>query len=89
MDVGLLFRHLCQTHTNVYAIYEVTDDEHGGGTKPTGSCSSLIPVLLTRLWCGWGMQSCSEESLRPCTLLGACSTTPAVLTPCSTTRAES
>ncbi len=35
MDVGLLFRHLCQTHTNVYAIYEVTDDEHGGGTKPT------------------------------------------------------
>ena len=43
MDVGLLFRHLCQTHTNVYAIYEVTDDEHGGGTKPTVRCLVSYP----------------------------------------------
>jgi hypothetical protein len=90
MDIRLLFRHLCQTHTNVYAIYEVADDdEHGGGTKPiVRSCSGLTPVLLTRRW-WWWMQSCSGESLRPCTPPGACSTTPAVPTLCSTTRAES
>jgi hypothetical protein len=37
MNAGLLFRHLCQTHTNVYAIYEVVDDDHGNGK----GCSPL------------------------------------------------
>lgn len=30
VDIRLLFRHLCQTHTNVYAIFEIdSEGEHG------------------------------------------------------------
>jgi hypothetical protein len=45
MDVSLLFHHLCQTHTNVYAVYEIssiiTDKNHRNESLRSGGVEML------------------------------------------------